>query len=70
MSPAEWDYWYAGKPAAEELQGTDGNFSVKAGEVRTGGGSYEKRFSNIYVWNTVMPEYDYSVRRWNELLFA
>lgn len=69
MSPAEWDYWYAGKAAAEDLRGTDGNISVKAGEVRTGG-SYEKRFSHIYVWNTVMPEYDYSVRRWNELLFG
>jgi len=69
MSPAEWDYWYAGKPAAEDLKGTDGNISVKAGEVRTGG-AYEKRFSNIYVWNTVMPEYEYSVRRWNEFLFT
>lgn len=69
MSAAEWDYWYAGKPAREDLRGTDGNISVKTGEIRTGG-SYEKRFSNIYVWNTVMPEYDYSVRHWNELLFA
>lgn len=69
MSPGEWDYWYAGKPAVQDLQGTDGNISVKAGDIRTGG-SYEKRFSNVYVWNTVMPEYDYSVQRWNELLFG
>jgi putative spermidine/putrescine transport system substrate-binding protein len=69
MSDAEWDYWYAGKPAAEDLRGTDGNISVKAGDIRNGG-SYEKRFCNVYVWNTVMSEYDYTVRRWNEFLFA
>ncbi len=48
ISQAEWDYWYAGKPAAEDLRGTDGNVSVKAGDIRNGG-SYEKRFSNVYV---------------------
>jgi putative spermidine/putrescine transport system substrate-binding protein len=69
MSEAEWAYWYEGKPATEDLRGTDGNVSVRKGEVRNGG-SYEQRFSNIHVWNTVMPEYDYSVQRWNEFLFA
>jgi hypothetical protein len=24
----------------------------------------------IYVWNTAMPEYEYSVQLWNEFLFA
>ncbi|MDM8550128.1 extracellular solute-binding protein [Desulfobacterales bacterium HSG2] len=69
MSEAEWDYWYAGKPAAEDLRGTDGNISVRSGDIRNGG-SYEKRLSNVYVWNTVMSEYDYTVQRWNEFLFA
>ncbi len=69
MSPAEWDYWYEGKPAAEPLRGTDGNISVQAGEVRTGG-SYERRFSNIAVWNTVMPVYEYTLRKWGEFLLA
>jgi len=69
MSEAEWAYWYEGKPATEDLRGTDGNVSVRKGEVRNGG-SYEQRFSNIHVWNTVMPEYNYSVQRWNEFLFA
>lgn len=67
LSADEWDYWYDGKPARSELRGTDGKVSVKAGDTRTGG-SYEKRFSNIAVWNTVMDNYEYSLRRWNDFL--
>jgi putative spermidine/putrescine transport system substrate-binding protein len=67
LSDAEWDYWYAGAPASVDLQGTDGNISVPAGEMRSGG-SYETRFSNIAVWNTVMPNYEYSLQRWYGLL--
>lgn len=60
MSQAEWDYWYAGKPAAEPLQGTDGKISVHPGTVRTGG-SYIQRFEHIAVWNTVMDTYEYTL---------
>jgi putative spermidine/putrescine transport system substrate-binding protein len=67
LSQAEWDYWYEGLPAAKELKGTDGKLSVKEGEVRTGG-SYLKRFSNVAVWNTVMPSYDYSLQKWYEFI--
>ncbi|MCG8038744.1 MAG: extracellular solute-binding protein [Candidatus Thiodiazotropha taylori] len=69
MSQAEWDYWYEGKPAGESLRGTDGNISVKAGEIRTGG-SYQKRFENVAVWNTVMDTYEYSLLKWNEFVLA
>lgn len=69
LSEAEYDYWYRGKPALSNLSGTDGLISVKAGEVRTGG-SYEKRFENVAVWNTVMPTYEYSLQKWYELLSA
>lgn len=69
MSQAEWDYWYDGQAAAEPLLGTDGSVSVREGEVRTGG-SYIKRFENIAVWNTVMPNYEYSLTKWNEFLFT
>jgi putative spermidine/putrescine transport system substrate-binding protein len=69
MSEAEWDYWYAGRPAAEPLYGTDGKVSVPLGEVRTGG-SYERRFSNVAVWNTVMPVYEYTLSKWSEFLLA
>lgn len=69
LSQAEWDYWYDGKPASMELKGTDGKVSVKAGDIRTGG-SYQQRFSNVAVWNTVMPTYDYSLQKWYELVSA
>lgn len=69
MSAAEWDYWYEGKPAAKTLQGTDGKNSVIAGEIRTGG-SYQRRFENIAVWNTVIPNYEYLLSKWNEFILA
>ena len=67
LSEAEWDYWYQGKASPEDLRGTDGKISVKAGESRTGG-SYETRFSNVAVWNTVMPTYEYSLQKWYEFI--
>lgn len=67
LSGAEWDYWYEGKAATEDLKGTDGNVSVAKGDVRTGG-SYTRRFSNVAVWNTVMPTYEYSLQKWYEFI--
>lgn len=69
MSKAEWQYWYEGHEASMDLRGTDGKVSVQAGQIRNGG-SYTKRFSNVAVWNTVMPNYDYSLDKWYELLNA
>lgn len=69
LTRSEWDYWYAGKAATMDLTGTDGKVSVKKGEIRTGG-SYEQRFSNVAVWNTVMPSYDYSLQKWYEFVSA
>ena len=67
LAANEWDYWYDGKPATVDLKGTDGKISVKRGEIRTGG-SYSKRFSNVAVWNTVMPTYDYTLQKWYEFI--
>ena len=67
LSHAEWDYWYEGKAAAQNLVGTDGKTSVNKGDMRTGG-SYIKRFSNVAVWNTAMPTYDYSLQKWYEFI--
>ncbi|MBH0037160.1 MULTISPECIES: ABC transporter substrate-binding protein [unclassified Pseudoalteromonas] len=67
LSPAEWDYWYDGKVTNVDLLNTNGEVAVKAGEQRNGG-SYHKRFSNVAVWNTVMPTYDYSLQKWYELI--
>ena len=65
MQPAEWDYWYEGRPATKALPGTDGRAVVPAGAVRAGG-SYWHRAEHITVWNTVMDEYNYLTRRWSE----
>jgi putative spermidine/putrescine transport system substrate-binding protein len=67
LSDAEWNYWYQGKPAKQDLRGTDGKISVRRGDSRTGG-SYQKRFSNVAVWNTVMTTYDYSLQKWYEFI--
>jgi len=69
LSPEEWDYWYQGKSATRDLTGTDGKVSVRKGESRRGG-SYEKRLSNVAVWNTVMPTYEYSLQKWYEFISA
>lgn len=69
LTPNEWNYWYGGKATEIALKGTDGNISVPAGNIRRGG-SYENRFSNVAVWNTVMENYEYSLNRWYEFLLA
>lgn len=67
MSEAEWNYWYAGQPAAEDLPGPDGHICIRSGSVRSGG-SYWQRANSIAVWNTTMDEHNYLVRRWMQLV--
>ena len=67
LNQDEWNYWYEGLPAKQDLFGTDEKVSVKQGEIRTGG-SYTKRFSNVAVWNSAMPTYDYSLQKWYEFI--
>ena len=69
LSADEWGYWYEGKPASDDMSDPDGQVVVRAGEVRDGG-SYWRRMSNVAVWNSVMDEHNYLVRRWNEFLCA
>jgi putative spermidine/putrescine transport system substrate-binding protein len=69
LEAEEWDFWYEGKPAAKELPDPFGTPIVEQGEVRDGG-SYWNRFSNIAVWNSLMDENDYLVKRWTEFLAA
>lgn len=65
LSKAEWDYWYAGQPAAEPLLDHHGRQLVARGERRDGG-AYEERMGRIAVWNSAMTEHNYLVRRWSE----
>jgi putative spermidine/putrescine transport system substrate-binding protein len=67
LSQAEWDYWYEGKPATEDLPGLSSTIAVRRGETREGG-SYMNRVARISVWSTVMPEHNYLARRWREFL--
>ena len=67
MTEAEWDYWYRGLAAAEDLPGPDGSIRIKAGSVRSGG-SYWQRANSIALWNTTMDEHNYLVRRWMQLV--
>lgn len=67
MSPAEWDFWYEGKPASQEVADPFGNVIGKAGDVRDGG-SYWDRMGSVVCWNTKMTEDRYLTRRWNEFV--
>jgi len=69
LSEDEWNYWYAGKPTNVLLKNTQGRVAVQPGDARNGG-SYEKRFSNVAVWNTVMSTYEYSLPRWHEFILS
>ena len=69
LSPAEWDYWYEGQPAREDLPDPFGEICVRAGEARAGG-SYGERMSRVRVWNTIMDDHNYLARRWQEFLDA
>jgi putative spermidine/putrescine transport system substrate-binding protein len=67
LTPAEWDYWYDGKPAATDIVDPYGKLMEKAGRSRDGGKLWE-RMGNIAVWNSVMDEDRYLTRRWNEFI--
>ncbi len=67
LSADEWDYWYGGKPAAEDIHDPFGKLMEKAGRARDGG-SFEQRMGNIAVWNSVMDEDRYLTRKWNEFI--
>lgn len=69
MSPNEWAYWMEGKPAAEPIASPTGEVLAKPGEVRDGG-SFWDRMGSVSVWNTVMDEDRYMVRKWNEFVAA
>jgi len=69
MKPAEWAFWYEGKPATEAIIDPFGEKIESKGAVRDGG-SYEERMGNVVVWNSVMEEQTYLVQKWNEFVAA
>src|SRR5229473_5881962 len=69
MSADEWDYWMEGKPAKSDILSPTGEKIENAGAVRDGG-SFAERMGHVSVWNTVMDEDRYMVRKWNEFVAA
>ena len=69
MSPDEWDYWMEGKPAKGDIVSPTGEKIESAGAVRDGG-SFLDRMGHVSVWNTVMDQDRYMVRKWNEFIAA
>ena len=69
LKPAEWDYWYEGKPAAEVVLDPYGVPMEKPGAKRDGG-SFLDRVTNISCWNTLMDEAQYMNKRWNDFKSA
>lgn len=67
MSDAEWAYWYDGARASADLPGPTSKHLVPVGQIRDGG-SYVARMSRIAVWDSVMDEHNYLVRRWTEFM--
>jgi putative spermidine/putrescine transport system substrate-binding protein len=62
VSPAEWDYWIDGKPAAGNLSGPFGDVTIRKGQVRDGG-SFRRRVCRYACWNSVFREHAYQERR-------
>ena len=69
MSPAEWDFWYEGKAAAEDVVDPFGTKLEAKGATRDGGSFFE-RMGRVECWNSVMKEQDYLVTKWNEFIAA
>ena len=69
MSAAEWDFWYEGKPAAEDIVDPFGKKLEVKGATRDGG-AFADRMGRVACWNSVMKEQDYLVKKWNEFIAA
>ena len=67
LTQEEWDYWYEGKPAVDDIKDPYGKMMEKKGHVRDGGALWD-RMGTIACWNTVMDEDRYLTRRWNEFV--
>ena len=67
LSAAEWSFWYEGAPAAGDINDPAGRTIFAKGERREGG-AYADRMSRVTVWDTVMDEHNYLVRRWSEAI--
>ena len=69
MTENDFGYWYEGKPATAEIIDPFGKVMEQAGAVRDGGSLWD-RMGNVGIWNTLMDEDRYLVRRWQDFMAA
>jgi len=70
FDPAEYAYWWGGKPASKDLPGITGKpGDVKKGERREGG-SFAQRICKYASWNSFPRESVFLVKRANDFLSA
>mgnify|MGYP001589421189 FL=1 len=62
----EYEFWIEGKFARYDIFDNDGHLLYQKGNIREGG-SLIDRMKSIAIWNTVMPEHNYLVRKWENL---
>lgn len=62
----EYEFWIEGKASRYDIFDNDGQLLYRKGSVREGGSLYD-RMKSIAIWNTVMPEHNYLVRKWENL---
>lgn len=67
LSPDEWAFWYEGAVATAPILDPLGHTVFHPGEAREGG-AYAARMARIVVWDAVMEEHNYLVRRWEHAL--
>jgi putative spermidine/putrescine transport system substrate-binding protein len=68
--PAEFDFWYNGKPAAKDLPGITGQVGdIKKGQTRDGG-SFLVRSKKYSSWNSFFTNNVYQIKLANEFLSA
>ncbi|WEK05283.1 MAG: PotD/PotF family extracellular solute-binding protein [Candidatus Devosia phytovorans] len=69
LSENDYGYWYEGKAATADIIDPFGKVMEKAGAVRDGGSLWD-RMGNVGIWNTLMDEDRYLVRRWQDFMAA
>ena len=69
MTADEYGYWYEGKSAQGDIVDPFGKVMEHAGAVRDGGSLWD-RMGNVGIWNTLMDEDRYLVRRWQDFIAA
>lgn len=62
----EFEFWINGEAARYDIFDNEGRLLYNSTQKREGGSLYE-RMNRIAIWNTVMPEHNYLVRKWETL---